>query len=79
MSALDPLSEAAVSVVDGLVKKAGVELDPAVVVAIASELIQWGVELVDESAKKKADAAGKAAAAAIVTEEQAEAHLRKKS
>jgi hypothetical protein len=73
---VNALEEAALSIMKGLAEKAGIQIDGNEI-ALAGELIQSGVELLDSHAKKHAEAAGDAAAAAIKTEDQAEAELRK--
>lgn len=82
MSALDALggglASAAVAIIDEAAKKLGHELDGEAIIKLAGEAAQVVTELVDDHAKKKAQAAGDAAADSITTEDQAEAELRKR-
>lgn len=72
-------ASAAVQLVQGLADKAGIQLDAGQVLSLAGSLLQSGIEILDDHAKKKAEAAGDAAAASVTTEDQAEAAQRKKS
>ena len=69
---------AAVSLIQGLASKDGIRLDAGQILSLASSLIQSAVGLLDGHAKAQAAAAGDAAAAAVKTEDQAEAAQRKK-
>jgi len=57
----------------------GINIDEAAAaLELSKKLVAIAVDLLDDHAKKKAEAAGDAAAAAIITEDQAEAAQRKR-
>lgn len=60
-----------------IASKAGIQLDAEQVVVLTQRGAALLVGLVDTAAKRKAEAAGDAAAASIVTEDAAEAAQRK--
>jgi hypothetical protein len=70
------VAAAAVRVIQGLLESAGINADAATVIRLAGELVQAGVELLEGDAKKRAEAAGDAAADKITTVAQAEESAR---
>ena len=55
----------------------GKDVDWASALAIGTRLLEWGLEELDEPAKKHAQAVGDEAGAKVTSEDQAEAELRK--
>jgi hypothetical protein len=73
----DVLHRSMVDAVKLIAGRVGVELDAEQVVVLAQRASTMLVGLIDTAAKRKAEAAGDAAAAAITTEDAAEAAQRK--
>lgn len=74
MSAFETL---AANLLTSIAAANGVDLDVVAAMKLGKEWVTAGVDLLDGHAKKKAEAAGDAAAEKITTEPEAEAELRK--
>lgn len=74
---IDIVEAAAVSILTTLAERAGADVPVEQLLVLARQWVTAGVSLIDGHAKKSAEAAGDAAAAAITTEDAAEAAQRK--